>query len=147
MVEADPHNRDKVRENRACKLALCACGDPLKHGEVAFFTSHPCHAWSGLEISPTGGTVMQVQVKRLDTLLDEADITEIDLLSLDTEGTELEVWSTFDPNKYKPRIVIIEYDTVGQPKRDKEILGRLAMDGYARVHQTPGNLIFTREIA
>lgn len=41
-------------------------------------------------------------------ILEDLQIKSIDVLSIDTEGTELEVLQTFDIDKYQPKIAIIE---------------------------------------
>jgi FkbM family methyltransferase len=51
-----------------------------------------------------------VQLRRLDTILEThaSDIKEIDILSVDVEGWELEVMNGLNFNKYCPRLMIIE---------------------------------------
>ncbi|OGP85399.1 MAG: FkbM family methyltransferase [Deltaproteobacteria bacterium RBG_16_58_17] len=53
---------------------------------------------------------IQVNLRRLDTILKvhASDITHIDILSVDTEGWELEVIDGLDVPKYRPRVMIIE---------------------------------------
>ena len=62
---------------------------------------------------------------------------KIDILSIDTEGTELEVWSTL--TILKPQVVIIEYLSQGV-KNDKldEVFGK----DYERVLVTESNYIY-----
>jgi len=49
-----------------------------------------------------------VEVKKLNTILNDLNIEHIDFLSVDTEGWELEVMEGFDLNKYNPKIVLLE---------------------------------------
>ena len=53
---------------------------------------------------------ISVQLRRLDTILEEhaADVKQVDILSVDVEGWELEVLDGLDTAKYRPRIMIIE---------------------------------------
>jgi FkbM family methyltransferase len=51
---------------------------------------------------------IKVDVKRLDTLLEELNINHIDFLSVDTEGWELEVMRGFNIQKYNPKVVVLE---------------------------------------
>ena len=37
------------------------------------------------------------------------DIDKIDLLDIDVEGSEIDVWNSFNPELYQPEVVIIEY--------------------------------------
>ncbi len=87
--------------------------------------------------NPSGKEIL-VPTFRLETILGGP----IDLLSIDTEGTELEVWSTVGP--HRPAIVIMEYLTLGNPPNDAAIIERMTADGYKEVHRTACNLIFTR---
>jgi hypothetical protein len=85
-----------------------------------------------------------VPLRRIDDVLTEAEIKTIDLLSLDTEGSELEIWGTFDYRKWNPRIVIVEFYTSGLPQPDSSAAVRetFAACGYHEIHSTPGNLIW-----
>ena len=51
---------------------------------------------------------IKVEVKKLDTVLSRINLEKIDFLSIDTEGTELEVLMGFDINRWKPRLFVIE---------------------------------------
>lgn len=56
---------------------------------------------------------IRVPSLKLETLLAKYNIGAIDLLDIDVEGTELEVWKSFDYTKHKPKVVIIESYTLG----------------------------------
>jgi len=49
-----------------------------------------------------------VDVVTLDSILERADVKKIDLLSIDVEGTELDVLNGFSIEKYKPRLILVE---------------------------------------
>ena len=51
---------------------------------------------------------IKVEVKKLDTVLSRINLEKIDFVSIDTEGTELEVLMGFDINKWKPGLLVIE---------------------------------------
>lgn len=51
---------------------------------------------------------IQVPTRTLTSILDECQIKEIDLFSLDVEGYELNVLKGLDFNKYKPKYMLIE---------------------------------------
>ncbi len=53
---------------------------------------------------------IQVNLRRLDTILKAhaPEITHIDILSVDTEGWELEVINGLDVPKYRPQVMIME---------------------------------------
>jgi hypothetical protein len=51
-----------------------------------------------------------VKLMTLDEVLQEADTSDqIDFLSIDTEGTELDILQGFNIEKYKPSLIIVEY--------------------------------------
>lgn len=52
--------------------------------------------------------VIQVQCKPLDLILQEAGVASIDLLTIDTEGWEIEVMKGFSPDVYKPKVIVLE---------------------------------------
>lgn len=51
---------------------------------------------------------IQVPTRTLTSILDECQVKEIDLFSLDVEGYELNVLKGLDFNKYKPKYMLIE---------------------------------------
>lgn len=52
---------------------------------------------------------ISVNVRTLDSILQETNLFKsIDFVSIDTEGTELDVLNGFDINKWKPRLFVIE---------------------------------------
>ena len=52
--------------------------------------------------------VHDVNVRKLDTILEEVNINTIDIMVLDVEGYEEQVLKGFSIDKYKPTIIIIE---------------------------------------
>ncbi len=67
----------------------------------------------------------------------------VSLLSIDTEGTEINVLISLED--YRPEIIIAEYQTFDNPPNDY-LLGEYAKDmGYKEVHRTACNLIFHRK--
>jgi FkbM family methyltransferase len=51
---------------------------------------------------------IDVQTIKLDTLLKKINVDKVDILSIDTEGWELEVMMGFDEEKYNPKVIILE---------------------------------------
>lgn len=136
LVEADPFLAAQCLVNRKAKTWCCACGQPW-FGE--FFVNHKDRGLSGMKAE---GVPIMVPVLPLYLILTASGVKELDLLSIDTEGTELTVWNTI--GDFKPRIVIMEHQTCDQPSNIDPILKRMAMDGYKEAHRTTYNLIFTR---
>jgi len=133
-VEADPYLAARCWQNRKALTWCCAVG--LKtHG--VFYVNEFDRGLSGFEAD---GKPMTVLTKPLDWLLAASGIQKLDLLSVDVEGTELEVWESI--GEVRPTIVVMEYRTGCLPPKDKEIVERMMRDGYREVHRTAYNLIF-----
>lgn len=132
LVEPDPFLAAQCIANRKAKVWCCAAG---MEGHGTFFINEDRGA-SGFNST---GKPITVLIKRLDWLLGNQPV---DLVSIDTEGTEIEVWESL--GSIKPRIVIMEYQTFDKPPKNKEITAILNHDGYHAVHRTPSNLIFLR---
>jgi FkbM family methyltransferase len=65
------------------------------------------------------------------------------LLSIDTEGTELDVWESC--GSMRPEIVIMEYLQWGGKSHAAEITLQMDQDGYKVAHSTEANLIFVKK--
>lgn len=79
---------------------------------------------------------------KLETVLTKYNIGTIDILDIDVEGTELEIWKTFDYEKHKPKVVIIEYYTFGLADSSAKIKDFFSKLPYQLVHTTCTNFIF-----
>lgn len=140
LIEADSVLAGQCQLNRPlAKTWCCAAGF---EGLNNFYINQADRGLSGTR-HKTDLTVPVISMPLL-TLLHGSGITQLDLLSIDTEGTELEIWSTVGLATIQPRIVIIEYKTCDEPPQDAAICSRLFQDGYTLQHKTPCNLIFTR---
>jgi FkbM family methyltransferase len=135
LVEPDPRNHKALEDQRSTRLFRCAAGDRPRT-----FVQRKDSSLSGF--LRTSGNGIDVEVRRLNDLIATAGLSDLTILSIDTEGTELEVWSTLDLSKCRPAIVIIEYNTNGIGFHDVEQIERMGRDGYEVVHRTTANLIF-----
>lgn len=134
VVEADPELAAKAFIHRSCPVICAAAG--RESGDGYFYLNDEDRGRSSLTFP---GRAIPVRVRTASCLLSHFGTPIVDLISIDTEGTELDVWEGVWP--YRPRVVIIEYLTWGAPPRDQEILNRLKEDGYWEVHRTEANLI------
>ena len=87
---------------------------------------------------------IRVECARLDTLLEKHNITKVDLISIDVEGYEEQVWSSFDWKKYSPEVMIVEHTEMGQ-YNDGFAKKLLADPDYELVHTTPLNFIIAKK--
>ena len=105
-VDAEPRNAIACKKNRKnfYSLAIASINGKAKlhQGETPDV--------SGLI---TEGETVDVDCVTLESLLVKENIGKIDVISIDTEGTEMDVWNSFDWKLHKPRMVIVEAVTSG----------------------------------
>lgn len=83
---------------------------------------------------------MHAPLITLDYAFDIHGIEQIDLLSIDTDGTETKVLFGFLAHRYQPRLIIVEYNHAL-----KEIDQALADDGgYQRAYDNGLNAFYVR---
>ncbi|MBD0264348.1 MAG: FkbM family methyltransferase [Tolypothrix sp. Co-bin9] len=124
----------------------------LEEGEIEFFpaflpelsTTKQKYEHEGLIKIPFKDSV-KVLSFRLETILEKHNIGVIDILDIDVEGTELEVWGTFDYEKHRPQVVIIEYYGLGLSDKSEKIKEFFSKLPYRLVHITCSNLIFVNQ--
>lgn len=89
-----------------------------------------------------------VQPVTLESLLNEANIERINLLTIDVEGAEFDVLSTMDLDRHRPDIIVAEYATLGldhiSVAKDYRVLVRLCDAGWTLVFSTVANFVFHR---
>ena len=51
---------------------------------------------------------IKVNVRKLDTILEEANVSKVNYVIVDTEGWELNVMEGFTPSKYQPKVIVLE---------------------------------------
>jgi len=136
LIEPDRMLFKLCCENRKCTMECCAVASIPGHRD--YFINLEDRGLSGLE---RAGVKSHTYCDRLDTLIGMwLDTDNIDLLSIDTEGTELDVWRSI--GDIRPQIVIVEYFTLGLPPNDDAIVRQFTKDGYTEVHRTACNIIF-----
>ncbi|MEQ8383457.1 MAG: FkbM family methyltransferase [Coleofasciculus sp. A1-SPW-01] len=109
-------------------------------GEANFFTSQSTVFNS---LSPRANiheSKLVVKVRRLESILDEIQAPKtIDFISIDTEGTEIDVLEGLNLEKYRPRLILVEYNT------DKVINTKLQpyliSQGYSIIYISHCNII------
>ncbi len=114
LVEPVPSCAAHLREQRQARVVEAACSNTAHDGTTARL-----HVAGGVgehssllpelsePLSRTGQFV-EVRVAALNTLLAEAQIKHIDYLSVDTEGTEIDVFDGLDLERYQPKLILLE---------------------------------------
>lgn len=137
-IEADPRMWEGLLQRRNCMKFFGAAGsNPSMEFEV-----NPQIGWSGFG---RGGTKISVPVLPLANILEAYGIDTVDILSIDVEGAELDVWhsGSFGAKRRFPRIVIVEFETAGLPSAEKELMDTFcgSTGRYTLRHRTTSNLI------
>lgn len=138
LIEADPFLAGQSQLKRKAKTLCCAAGT----GRIQdFYINLEDRGLSGFA-ARTSNISIPVVTLTLDFIVTVMHIDEIDLLSIDVEGTELEVWKSL--TLLRPKIVILEYQTCDNPSNEAEIVNQMTSDQYSLRYKTSYNLIFTR---
>jgi FkbM family methyltransferase len=87
--------------------------------------------------------IIKIKTHKLSDILDKYDIGTIHFMSIDVEGLEMNVLRSNNWNKYRPKIVIVEYF----PKDLNVLISRdfynfLVKNGYEYLCNTPTNAFF-----
>ena len=83
---------------------------------------------------------IKVKMRRLDTILKEQGITDIDILTIDTEGWELEVLDGLNLKHNQPKLMVIE-----NWSKDKRYKQMIESYGYKRVCWLEPNEIYVKD--
>jgi len=86
----------------------------------------------------------QVPAISLTKLLTDRKIETVDFMSVDAEGHEFEVIQSLDLTKWRPQVIVSEFNTGGLPL-DFRVYDHLQKSGYRPVHRTFSNFIFLRQ--
>jgi FkbM family methyltransferase len=84
-----------------------------------------------------------VEVTTLEKVLDDLLIKNIDLLCIDTEGTEIDVLEGLNFDKYQPKIILAEYNTISVA--NSKLIPYLLNKGYQPIFINTWNIIFSQD--
>lgn len=124
--EPIPEIFEQLKQNRKCKLVQKALSDTI--GSFQFFTIKGySDMLSGLADKYPQEHIARInrEIEQFNQEFDYIDVicstfdeeikqTNIDLLSIDTEGAELDILKTIDFTKYTVNIMIVEYNYYNQ---------------------------------
>jgi FkbM family methyltransferase len=143
LCEPDPRNQilnrpasiiERVAIGRQGTMLLGQTSDPYLTGELRT---------AGAELKAVRAEAfVEVPSMPLSELLLTHGIDGVNLISIDTEGTELEAWRTLELSHWRPQVAIIELLTWGLADRAGEIIAAMKADGYELAERTYHNGIF-----
>jgi FkbM family methyltransferase len=134
LIDPDPR---RSYSNRTSAVDRCAIGLTNGFAQITL-TSNP--DLTGLRRQ--NGEKITVPMKTLTSALDDAGIEQVDLLCIDVEGTELDVWASLDQSRFHPKVVIVEYFTAGIGDNYADVMAAFEASGYTLVCRKKSNLIF-----
>ncbi len=113
-----------VEQHQECQSEVYEYACCNSEGKSTFVINHNNDDWytsendgvsfSALDIRykdvPEHNTQKTIEVEtiKLNTLLEKIKIKKVDVLSIDTEGWELDVMNGFDVSKYNPKVIVLE---------------------------------------
>jgi len=107
--------------------------------ESVYFVFHRYPQLSGLFHNKK--FAVKLPMLKLDTILKKYNIKNIDVLSIDVEGNELDVLKGFNINKYKPTFMIVEYINPSKGNKQTDLINFFKENGYQLIYKTQSNLI------
>lgn len=147
VVEPNPEI-EKVLRSRRSTVWMGACSDYSGRGEFHINPSGPAGLSS---LRPNlrrpeypapkeeYWKTIEVEVATLDDLLGRFEFPILDAVSVDTEGTELDVLRGLDLDRWRPKVLIVESWDAFNP-----VVPWLADHGYEHVERRNVNDLFTR---
>ncbi len=137
-IDADPRSAKALLKNRKHGYYGLISN---KKGKQWFYMSENTPDISGI-IRTDGNIDLMTQLvsETLESILVKKKIERIDILSIDTEGSEIDAFESMDFEKHKPRYLVVEIDTQGKVNLDIEPY--FTNKGYKAIGIVGPNMIF-----
>lgn len=144
LVEPNPQLAEQARRLRpGATVYACACTAPEKVGTLTLYipitegglmTGHASLEKNADDYDYARHQRVSVEARTLDALLEESGLTSIDVLSVDVEGTEMDVMRGFALAQYRPALILMEDKLLYLEKHRY-----LKRNGYRLVKRTKQN--------
>ena len=118
LIEPNPIFKQRCLELRDNSFTFqCACVADEHHQDISLYIpildGHEMDTHAGIgknidDFSYQHHREINVPARTLNSILEEVKANEIDLLSIDVEGAELEVLKGLDIKKYQPKLILLE---------------------------------------
>lgn len=112
LIEPQPDLAARLVKSRKAIVFAAACSSPQDAGStLPLHVAGPLSTLKLNRMAPgaKAEAVIEVPVRTLDSILVEADApSPLDFLSIDVEGSEIEVLHGFDFARWRPRLMMIE---------------------------------------
>lgn len=120
LIEPLPGYCELLRKHRSGRVIQQACSSPENHGKTLPIRVAGVH--STLERQPiairaVAEDVIEIQVRTLDSILEDNQVSPgFELLSIDVEGHEMELFKGFSLSRWQPRLVLLEDHVINHQK-------------------------------
>ena len=111
LIEPQPELAEVLRRERTAQVFAVACSSRERSGSCLQLHLAGPHSSFDSKLNLPGVRphgVIDVPLRCLDQILTEASAAQIDFMSIDVEGHELEVLDGFDLARWRPRLLLIE---------------------------------------
>jgi FkbM family methyltransferase len=135
LIEPLPNMCALLREHRTSTVVPYACSSIDNHKKILPLISFGVCSTLESKLIHTNKVkqdVIYIETRTLDSILEENNIeANFDLLSIDVEGHEIELFKGFDIQRWKPKLVLLEDHVTSQDKHKFMIT-----NGYAFLLRT-----------
>jgi len=133
LVEPLREYADQLRSARTAKVVCGAAGSPTEAGTLSpLIVAGTLSTLDSLrQPKIEANEIRLVPVQTLDAMLRDARVSDIDFLSIDVEGHELEVLRGFSIERYRPPFILLEDQVL-----DRSYHNYLTARGYVLVRRT-----------
>lgn len=131
-IDPIPANCDNMRRVRPLDQIVCCAVGHAGYGDLYVM---PCTDLSSLTPQTGSMYTMVVETRTLSDIISESGLKHIDLLDVDTEGTEYHVLVNYD-FKIKPTYILVEHD--GNAEYKHALNGLLESHGYKFIRDFGG---------
>jgi FkbM family methyltransferase len=147
LIEPQPDMAAKLVSARAASVFAVACTSPENAGRtMPLYVAGPLSSLNRerMAYGAQPKSVIDVPTRTLDSILDEAGApSQIDFLSVDVEGHELEVLRGFSFARWRPRLIVVEDHVEGLAKHrfmrsnGYRLVRRVGLNGWYVPSESP----------
>ena len=158
-IDLDPKNIRLFNLERPDEINICKCVSS-DNSKKDFFFFHSGSPINSLEKKTTKDksnfSLKKIETFTLNSILEDCKIQNIDYFNLDVEGHELDVLKNFNIQKYKPKVISVEFIDFQMNELEfrnnnvdrilkSELYKYFSSNNYHFVNWTHADLIFVHE--
>ena len=158
-IDLDPKNIRLFDLERPDEINICKCvsSDNSKKDLFFFHSGSPINSLEKKTIKDKSNfSLKKIEAFTLNSILEDYNIQHIDYFNLDIEGHELNVLKNFNIQKYKPKVISVEFIDFRMNKLEfrnnnvdrmlkSELYKYFTSNNYHFVNWTHADLIFIHE--